>query len=442
MISALTLAVMLAGPGAAAPQAATLPIEEVSPLFLGIYRKVLEIEGDIQRYSQQYGVDFDLARAVCLYESGGNAELNSGAGARGYFQVMPGTFRSLRVTSNIEAGVKYLSQMIRQFEREDRAIAAYNAGPGRVGRGGGLPLETVQYVLGVGQYRTVLKLYDASLRELAKGIELTDVRAGEDWASLAARLDVPEWELRLHNPFLAQRRLRVGQRIAHPTEPRTDLFRVVGEAVEYRMRYGDNYLKLALTLGVDLTALRSANGLWHVQSLPPGAPLRIPLAADREGILRAALGQAPLNAPERPALVRTALVAAPPVITAAAPRSSQQPSTVLHRVSRGDTLSRLAVRYGTTIRVLQRVNGLSGRTTIRLGQVLRVPDSTERPLAEPALRGPQRSEHRVRRGDTLDALARQYGSTAAAIQRANGMGTRTTIRTGERLQIPERPSGL
>ena len=40
--------------------------------------------------------------AVCLYESGGNANLTSRAGARGYFQVMPSTFRSLRVETNIE----------------------------------------------------------------------------------------------------------------------------------------------------------------------------------------------------------------------------------------------------------------------------------------------------------------------------------------------------
>jgi hypothetical protein len=118
---------------------------------------------------------------------------------------MPATFRTLRVESNIEAGVKYLSQMIRRFEREDRAVAAYNGGPTRVGRAGGLPLETLQYVLGVGHYRTVLKQYDASLRHHASGIQLTTVQEAEDWPTLSSRLGVPAWELRLHNAFLAQR---------------------------------------------------------------------------------------------------------------------------------------------------------------------------------------------------------------------------------------------
>ena len=139
-------------------RAETAPqLDDFSPAFLGMYRKVMEIEDDIRRHATRYGVDFDLARAVCLHESGGNAGLASHAGAQGYFQLMPRTYRELRVTTNIEAGVKYLAQLIQQFGREDRAIAAYNGGPGRVARGTGLPIETLQYVIGVGHYRTVLK---------------------------------------------------------------------------------------------------------------------------------------------------------------------------------------------------------------------------------------------------------------------------------------------
>src|SRR5687767_14435558 len=70
-------------------RAGAMPVEEFSPAFLGMYRKVMEIEGEIREHAERYGVDFDLARAVCLYESGGNAGLASHAGAQGYFQVMP-----------------------------------------------------------------------------------------------------------------------------------------------------------------------------------------------------------------------------------------------------------------------------------------------------------------------------------------------------------------
>ncbi|HAK56191.1 MAG TPA: hypothetical protein DCP38_12030, partial [Acidobacteria bacterium] len=125
--------VMPAGPASAqapTPAADTLlPVEQLSPSFLGMYRKVMEIEDEIRGHTERYGLHFDLARAVCLYESGGNAGLSSWVGARGYFQVMPATFRSLRVETNIEAGIKYLSQLVDRFDREDYAIAGYNGGP-------------------------------------------------------------------------------------------------------------------------------------------------------------------------------------------------------------------------------------------------------------------------------------------------------------------------
>jgi soluble lytic murein transglycosylase-like protein len=438
----VALAVMLLSPGGTRARADTpppgiLPLEEVSPVFLGMYRKAMLIEAEIKRYSERYGVDFDLARAVCLYESGGNAGLNSGAGAQGYFQVMPATFRGLGVESNIEAGVKYLSQMIRRFQREDRAIAAYNGGPARVGRAGGLPLETLQYVLGVGQYRTVLKLYDASLRHHASGIQLTTAQAGENWPALSSRLGVPEWELRLHNAFLAQRPLQPRQLIAYPAEPRNDLFHAVEGHAEYRMRYGDNYLKLALTLGIEPDALRSANGLWHIQSVPAGVRLQIPLAADRSFLLHAALGLTPANAPERavPA-ARAPGSARRPVAVAVAPRPSQSPPRVDHQVSRGDTLIGLARRYGTTIPELQEANGMGRRTAIRVGQRLRIPGPASEPSPARVSEARRSIAHRVSRGETLTDLAHRYGTTIPAIQQANGMARRTTIRTGETLRIP------
>jgi LysM repeat protein len=44
--------------------------------------------------------------------------------------------------------------------------------------------------------------------------------------------------------------------------------------------------------------------------------------------------------------------------------------------------------------------------------------------------------HRVTAGETLGSIARRYGTTVQAIQTANHMGRRTTIRIGEILKIP------
>jgi soluble lytic murein transglycosylase-like protein len=117
---------------AGAAASSVMPAEDFSPALLGMYRKVSRLDTPILRYAGKYDVDVTLARAVCMFESGGNPGLTSVAGAQGFFQVMPATFRTLRVPTNIEAGIKYLGQLVHRFGREDYALAAYNGGPSRV----------------------------------------------------------------------------------------------------------------------------------------------------------------------------------------------------------------------------------------------------------------------------------------------------------------------
>ena len=114
-ISCLVGVLSIASPSSAGQQPSAgenqlLPLTAFSPSLLGMYRKVMEIDAEIKTFSDQYGLDLDLARAVVIHESGGNGSVVSIDGANGYFQVMPATFRSLRVETNIEADIKYLSQ--------------------------------------------------------------------------------------------------------------------------------------------------------------------------------------------------------------------------------------------------------------------------------------------------------------------------------------------
>ena len=64
------------------PPDGVLPVDDLSPGFLGMYRKVMEIEDEIAKYATKYDVDLTLARALCIQESGGNANLNSWAARR------------------------------------------------------------------------------------------------------------------------------------------------------------------------------------------------------------------------------------------------------------------------------------------------------------------------------------------------------------------------
>ena len=386
-VAALVVAMLLPAPlHAETPQTpdGLLPVEALSPGFLGMYRKVMEIENDISKYADKYDVDLTLARALCIQESGGNANLNSWAGANGYFQVMPSTFRTLKVKTNIEAGIKYLSQMIRRFDREDYALGAYNGGPGRIIRGRP-PIETLQYILFVGQYRNVLKLYEPSVRHHASQMQLDEVREGDDWWTISERLDVSVLQLRMHNPFLATRALRVGQLVAFPPTPRTDLFVRNGEGLEYRARHGDNYLLLSFVLDVDRDALRAQNGLWHLQTLPADQVLQIPLT-----------WKGKYNE---------------------------------YETKPGDTLGSVAKVMKSQPWRLIRDNNLFWDETLRPGTVLKVRPSPPKPTYV---------THKVSRGDTLLGLARKYGASVRAIQSANNLGRKTTIRIGQRLRVPTR----
>ncbi|WP_404802759.1 lytic transglycosylase domain-containing protein [Marinobacter confluentis] len=124
-----------------------------TPLFLEPYEREIAVA------AREFGVDPALVRAVIHAESAFNETAVSPAGAQGLMQLMPGTARELGVNNalsaneNIRGGVHYLAKMLQRFKGDiTLATAAYNAGPGAVGRHGGVPpyAETKAYVNRVG----------------------------------------------------------------------------------------------------------------------------------------------------------------------------------------------------------------------------------------------------------------------------------------------------
>jgi soluble lytic murein transglycosylase-like protein len=98
-----------------------------------------------------------LIEALVWQESRWQASAVSPVGARGLAQLMPGTARELGVDSsdpfaNLEGGARYLRQQLDRFDGDlERALAAYNAGPGRVISANGIPRirETQLYVTAI-----------------------------------------------------------------------------------------------------------------------------------------------------------------------------------------------------------------------------------------------------------------------------------------------------
>jgi len=111
----------------------------------------------IAQLAAKYDISPALLEAVVWQESRWNERAVSPAGARGLAQLMPGTAAQMGVdpgdpTANLEGGARYLRMQLDAFGGDvEKALAAYNAGPSRVEKAGGIPniRETKQYVAAI-----------------------------------------------------------------------------------------------------------------------------------------------------------------------------------------------------------------------------------------------------------------------------------------------------
>lgn len=99
-----------------------------------------------------------------------------------------------------------------------------------------------------------------------------------------------------------------------------------------------------------------------------------------------------------------------------------------HVVARGETLSHLAARYGTSVAALARTNALADADFIVAGQKLRVPDAR-----------PASSRHVVQPGETLSGIAARYRTSVPALARRNKLGDPDLIVSGTTLVVPGGP---
>lgn len=114
-----------------------------------------------------------------------------------------------------------------------------------------------------------------------------------------------------------------------------------------------------------------------------------------------------------------------------------------YRVRGGDTLARIARKYGTSIRSLQRVNNLRSANIIRVGQTLLIPPTrgsgrarTPTTTTGPAIAGPRPTSHVIRKGETLTQIARRYGVPIESLLAANRLSNADHLRVGQRLTLP------
>ena len=105
-----------------------------------------------------------------------------------------------------------------------------------------------------------------------------------------------------------------------------------------------------------------------------------------------------------------------------------------HTVKKGETLSAIARKHHTSITKLRQANGLKKSDVLKFGKVLKVPASrytakVKTPTAS--------TKYVIKRGDTLSAIARKHHTTITKLRKANGLQKSDTIKIGKVLKVPQ-----
>lgn len=124
---------------------------------------------------------------------------------------------------------------------------------------------------------------------------------------------------------------------------------------------------------------------------------------------------------------------------------------VSHVVARGDSISKLAQRYGVSSQQIIAANGLGKGHAVRVGQTVKIPprdtnsapaltavavaSTTTNAKVKTAVASGQRT-HRVAAGQTLGALAKRYQTTIKSLRDLNGFGESDVLRVGSTIKIP------
>jgi membrane-bound lytic murein transglycosylase D len=346
----------------------------------------------IQRIFEEEGLPRDLAM-IAFIESSFLPQARSYMSAHGIWQFMPRTGRQygLRFNGVIDersdpekatrAAARYLAYLYEIFDDWYLAMAAYNAGEGKI------------------------------LRAMQK-------TGADDFWQLAATRAIRPQTKNYVPAFLAA--------VLISKNPSHYGFDVILEPpLEHETIRLDRPVSLehlaggaALPLG-DLQGLNPELRSLLTPHQPEGYDLKIPTGT------------------------REALLAA----FAAAP-TAQPPAFKTTVARKGDTLKRIARRYGVPVSAVASANALSTRSRVARGQEILIPEKAaaaskasrtksgaKAAKARTSAQDGSHKNYKVKTGDTLYQIAVRHGTTVAEILAINGLGG-SAIKAGDRLKIP------
>jgi len=366
-----------------------------------------------------------------IVESGYDTTARSYAGASGLWQFMPGTADHMGlardwwydgrndVIASTEAALDYLQRLCARYDGDWLlALAAYNAGPGRVdatlarARSEGmaasywnleLPRETTEYVPKLLAVRRIMRApdrfgFDWPALDNTPRTRAVELPGQTELAVAARMLDMPETRLRRLNPGIRRWATapegdhKILVPVTKASAFRADLADTnPAELVTRRthtVRRGEVLGGIAEAYGVSLAALRQANHLSG-DRISAGQSLQIPRSGSSGG----------------------------------QPQAAEPTQTYVVQV--GDNLWDIAQRYKVDVASLRRANG-GLEASLQPGQSLVLPG---------AARPPEPSTYVVERGDSLWSIAHDNDIAIADLRRWNRLGPNGTIQPGNSLAI-------
>jgi membrane-bound lytic murein transglycosylase D len=114
---------------------------------------------------------------------------------------------------------------------------------------------------------------------------------------------------------------------------------------------------------------------------------------------------------------------------------SDQPQFVTHRVGRGETLSSIARRYGTSISAIVAANNIRNANRLKIGQLLQIPGSQQY-TASYSSSTEECIVHVVSRGETLSGIAESYKVGLSKVRSLNNLHGNRFIYPGQKIKVP------
>lgn len=419
-----------------------------------------------------------------IVESGYNAAARSYVGASGLWQFMPGTADHVGlardwwydgrndVIASTDAALDYLEMLVSRYDGDWLlALAAYNAGPGRVdaalerATAEGipadywhleLPRETTEYVPKLLAIRRILvspRRFGMTWPSLDNEARTRSVTLSKqvELAVAADMLDMSEAALRRLNPGMRRWASTPdgGRTLLVPADKAAAFSRQLAAAEPselvhrrtHTVRRGEILGRIANAYGVSVSALRQANHLAG-DRIRAGQTLRIPRA-----------GKAPPAEPTRRYVVQSgdtlwdiahrynvavdALQRANadvdtlrPGASLTIPGAATPPAPTTHVVQRGESLWSIADANDVAIADLRRWNRLEPGATLQPGRELAVDGPAPLP-----------DFYEVESGDSLWSIASRFSMQVTTLRSLNDMSSNSTIQPGQRLRLQPAVSG-